>query len=137
MARKITWEDIGGSGSSKIISPAFVASKDKDLVFTSGSTGNDPVTGELPSDLEQQARNCMINLQNVLKASGSSMAQVMKVLLFVSDGAHAGVVNKVFTEYFPDKPARSCIVVAFPNDKLKVELECIAQADRKKRWFKL
>lgn len=136
MARKITWADVGVKDGFPLISPAFVANAN-DLVFTSGCVGTDPVTNELPEDLEKQARNAMVNLETVLKASGvSSTSQVLKILLFVSDGSYAGVVNKVFQEFFPNQPARSCIVVAFPNDKLKVELECIAEVDAPNGWFR-
>ncbi|CDO94273.1 unnamed protein product [Kluyveromyces dobzhanskii CBS 2104] len=137
MARKITWQDVGVRDGFPLISPGFVSESRAPLLFTSGCVGTDPVTDELPEDLEQQARNMMTNLKKVLEVSGSSFDSVLKVLLFVSDGSYAGVVNKVFKEYFPNQPARSCVVVSFPNTKLKVELECIAEVPAKKRWFKL
>lgn len=137
MARKITWKDVGVKDGFPLISPGFATESGNQLLFSSGCVGTDPVTNELPEDLEQQARNSMINLKKVLEVSGSSVDSVLKILLFVSDGSYAGIVNKVFKEFFPNQPARSCIVVAFPNNKLKVELECIAEIPSKKRWFKL
>lgn len=134
MARQVTWKEVGPGKGYPILAPAYVTSN-SDLVFTSGCVGTDPVTGELPTDLEQQVRNALENLKNVLRASGSSLEQVIKVLLFVSDGSYAPAVNKVYSEYFPGAPARSCIVVSFPNASLKVELECIAEAGPAKPKF--
>ncbi|SCV02917.1 LAMI_0H04016g1_1 [Lachancea mirantina] len=137
MVKKIEWSDIGANAGSPILSPAVVTSKSDNLVFTSGCVGTDPTTDALPEDLEQQTRNAILNLRNVLAASGSSLDHVVKVLLFVSDSAHAKIVNKVYQEFFPGKPARSCIVVAFPNTALKIELECVAEVPAKRRWLKL
>ncbi|QLL33007.1 hypothetical protein HG536_0D05290 [Torulaspora globosa] len=136
MAKKITWEQVG-QPASQLLSPAFVTNAEGQLVFTSGSVGTD-ARGQLPSDLESQCRNAFQNLITVLDKSGSSRDAILKVLLFISDSAYASTVNRVYREFFPNQPARSCIVVAFPNDALKVELECVAQVRHKpRRWFKL
>lgn len=137
--KQITWKDVGVENGFPLISPGYVTDPSSKLLFSSGCVGTD-ANNELPEDLEQQARNAMRNLQTVLETSGSSLSHVLKVLLFVSDPGYAGVVNKVFKEFFPNQPARSCIVVSFPNNKLKVELECIAEIPKqkkKRRWFKL
>ncbi|KAM3162075.1 hypothetical protein ACU8KH_04207 [Lachancea thermotolerans] len=136
MAKKVTWQEVGATKGIDLLSPAFVTSGSK-LVFTSGCIGSDPVTDELPEDLEQQARNALQNLRNVLEASGSNSDRVLKVLLFVADGAYSQTVNRIYREQFPNSPARSCVVVSFPNPKIKVELECIAEVQPKARWFKL
>ncbi|CEP60308.1 RidA family protein LALA0_S01e07734g [Lachancea lanzarotensis] len=136
MAKKILWNDVGVAKGPTFLSPAFVTSGEN-LVFTSGCVGTDPKTQELPESLEQQTRNALENLKIVLEKSGSSVDQVVKVLLFVADDSYAGVVNRVYSEFFPNSPARSCIVVGFPNKSLKMELECIAVAEKPKRWFKL
>lgn len=135
---KITWEQVGQSASSSpLLSPAFVTSAEGQLVFTSGAVGTDSL-GQLPADLESQCKNAFRNLTNVLEKSGSSRDGILKVLLFISDKSYAATVNKIYKEFFPGQPARSCIVVAFPNEALKVELECVAQVTaQRKRWFKL
>ncbi|SCW03857.1 LAFE_0H00562g1_1 [Lachancea fermentati] len=129
MAKQVQWSEVGPGKGYAILSPAYVASKSNDLVFTSGCVGTDPVTGDLPEDLEKQITNALENLKNVLRASNSSMDKVLKILLFVADPSYANTVNEVYARYFPNAPARSCIVVAFPSPALKVELECIAEAN--------
>ncbi|SCU83910.1 LAFA_0D06678g1_1 [Lachancea sp. 'fantastica'] len=138
MAKRISWKDVGASKGPTLLSPAFVtSSSSEDLVFTSGCVGTDPKTQELPESLEEQTRNALLNLKIVLEKSGSSMGQVVKVLLFVADSSYAAVVNRVYSEFFPNSPARSCVVVGFPNERLKMELECVAVAEKRRRWFKL
>lgn len=138
MVQKITWEQINSPTSSGLLSPAFVTCAGSQLVFTSGCVGTDEKTGELPESVETQARNAFQNLMKVLETSGSSNQSVLKVLLFLSDKSYAATVNDIYKEFFPNQPARSCILVSFPNQSIKVELECIAQVEsRKRRWFKL
>lgn len=115
-----------GAPENSLLSPAYISSSQGELVFTSGCVGTDSDLN-LPDCPVQQAKNAFENLSKVLEASGSSLDNVLKVLLFVRDPALGPIVNRVYREYFPGRPARSCIVVAFPNDKLQVELECVAQ----------
>lgn len=119
--QKVTWDDVNQL-SNKLLSPAF---KSNGHVFTSGSVGNND-KGEFPEDVAEQTELAIKNLEKVLVASGSSLDKVLKVLLFISNGADAPKVNEVYHKYFPHAPARSCIIVAFPNNKIKVELESVA-----------
>lgn len=103
------------------------------LVFTSGNTGVDYATGEMPEALEKQVINAIENLKTTLEASHSGIDKVLKVLLFISDESYITTVNRIYATYFKHKPARSCIVCKFPNQKLKVELECVAAEGNKSK----
>ncbi|GAV49011.1 hypothetical protein ZYGR_0N04160 [Zygosaccharomyces rouxii] len=120
---RVDWNQLGTS--NPLLSPAFVVSSAHHLVFTSGCLGTDD-QDQLPECPAEQTKNAFENLSKVLEASGSSLSSVIKVLLFVKDPALVPVVNRIYQKYFPEKPARSCIVVAFPNPKVQVELECVA-----------
>lgn len=122
MVQKVTWEQVQ-QPSNSLLSPAY---KSNGHVFTSGSVGFDS-NGNVPSSVTEQTENAIKNLEAVLKASGSSLDKVLKVLLFVGDASYAADVNKVYAKYFKTQPGRSCIVVGFPNPAIKVELECVAQ----------
>lgn len=128
MARQIQWEEVGASAHA-LLSPGYVTAKNSQTLYTSGCVGTDPKTGEIPECVESQTKNALENLKAVLEAGGSSMDNVLKILLFVGDGGYAASVNKVYKEYFPGKPARSCIVVSFPDPTIKVEMECIAAVE--------
>ncbi|ODV96091.1 hypothetical protein PACTADRAFT_75271 [Pachysolen tannophilus NRRL Y-2460] len=125
-AEKVTWEQIGEKNGFALISPAY---KSNGHVFTSGCVGTDPKTGELPTDVTEQTENAIKNLKIVLETSQSSLDKVLKVLLFISNAEDAPKINAVYAKYFTSKPARSCVIVAFPNSSLKVELECVAEYD--------
>lgn len=122
MAKKLTWEALDAP-HNPILSPAYISNGH---VFTAGQVGADLKTGAIPDLLEDQTHLAIENLKKVLEASGSSLEKVMKVLLFVSDPLYASTVNGIYTKYFGHLPARSCVVVSFPNPAIKVELEAIA-----------
>ena len=98
------------------------------FIFLSGMPGTDPVSGIVNSaDFEAQARQCFLNIQAVLEAAGSSMDRIVKTTVFMVAGNDFAVVNKVYTEFFPENPpARSTPqVMPFPAGIL-ISVECIA-----------
>lgn len=97
------------------------------LVFVSGQTPLHPADGAMPADPAAQARQAMENVKAILEAGGCSMANVVKMTIFLHDMAHFAVVNEVYASYFSGVfPARSCVQVArLPKDAL-VEIEAIA-----------
>lgn len=125
VATKITWESIKGK-EHPVLSPAFV---NNGLVYTSGVVGSHYGTGETPDDIEEQINLAIQNLESVLKAAGSSLDKVFKVTMFISHSDYSGIVNKVYGQYFTQKPARTCVVVAFMDAAIKCELEAIATLD--------
>ncbi|CAN3359184.1 protein Mmf1p, mitochondrial [Diutina catenulata] len=120
--QQVTWKDVGRK-ENKILSPAY---KSNGQVFTSGNVGNDE-NGAFPGEIEEQTVLAIENLEKTLKASNSGLDKVLKVLLFISNGDDFGKVNEIYHKYFPHCPARSCVVVQFPNQQIKVELECVAE----------
>lgn len=121
-AKKITWNSIEGK-EHPVLSPAFISNNH---IYTSGLIGTDYATGETPEDICAQVHLAIENLRRVLVAGGSSLDQVFKVTMFISHEKYSEVVNKIYGEYFPQKPARSCVVVAFMDKAIKYELEVIA-----------
>ena len=108
------------------IGPYSQAISTNGMVYTSGKIGLTP-SGELVQGIEAQTRQVLENLSEVLKASNSSLKQVIKTTIFLSDMEYFGIVNGIYAEFFGDhKPARSTVAVkTLPKDAL-VEIECIA-----------
>lgn len=100
------------------------------MVFTAGQLGIDPQTGQLVDGVQAQARQALANLEAVLKAGGASLADVVKVTVFLQNMDDFAAVNAVYAEVFDASgatyPARSAVEVArLPLGGL-VEVEAIA-----------
>lgn len=98
------------------------------LCFTSGQIALSPETGEIVgADITTQTRQVMENLCAVLAAAGTSTEKVLKTTCYLADIADFAAFNAVYAEYFPGKPARSCVAVKdLPRGAL-VEVEAVAE----------
>jgi 2-iminobutanoate/2-iminopropanoate deaminase len=98
------------------------------LVFVSGQGPMDPAVNRLVTgDIAVQTERVLQNLTAILEASGSSMARVLKVTVFLKDMNDFQTMNQVYARYFPvDPPARTTVEAArLPMDIL-VEIDAIA-----------
>ena len=97
------------------------------LVFTSGQIPVDPATGNIPSDVKEQARQSLQNVKAILETAGSGMEKVIKTTVFISDMAQFAAINEVYATFFTEPyPARSCVEVARLPKDVMVEIEAIA-----------
>jgi 2-iminobutanoate/2-iminopropanoate deaminase len=110
------------------IGPYSQAIAGQNLVFCSGQIPLDPVTGELvQGDTASQARQVMKNLEAVLIAAGTGLAQIVKTTIFLVDLADFAKVNEVYGSFFDAAPpARSTIQVAALPKGARVEIDAIA-----------
>ena len=117
----------------KAIGPYSQAIRTDSMVYTAGQIGLDPATGELiGSTVEEQTRQALTNLRNVLEAAGSSLDLVVKSTVFLKDMNDFAKMNPIYAEFFGENPpARSTIAVAgLPKGGL-VEIEVVALIDPK------
>ncbi|HZF26361.1 MAG TPA: RidA family protein [Steroidobacteraceae bacterium] len=98
-----------------------------DLVFISGQVPFDPATGELVGgEMEAQIRRVFENLKAIAEGAGSSLAQAVKLNVYLTDLKHFPVVNQVMAQYFSEPyPARAAVGVAALPRGAQVEMECI------------
>jgi 2-iminobutanoate/2-iminopropanoate deaminase len=124
MAKRIVRPDAGPPAKGPY-SPAVIAG---DLVFLSGQIPLNPATGEIDrGDIADQARLVFENISVLLEAAGTSLSQVVKTTIYLTDIADFGKVNEVYAGYFgPDFPARTCIQAANLPLGAKIEVEVIA-----------
>ena len=96
------------------IGPYSQATRAGDTVFFSGQIPLDPATGEVVGGgIEAQARRAFDNLRAVAEAAGGSMADIVRVGLYMTDLGQFAAVNAVMAEYFEAPyPARSTIEVS-------------------------
>lgn len=111
--------------------PLSAAVKAGGFVFISGTPPRDPQTGQIPlADVRRQTELCLDALQRRLAASGSSLEQVVKCTVYVTNAAYFNIVNEVYARYFPkDPPARTFVTVGSWPWPFDVEIECIAVAE--------
>lgn len=109
------------------IGPYSQAVKTGLVVFLSGQLGLDPHTKELVSeDFEAQVRQSFKNLAAVAEAAGGSLANAVKLTLFVTDLGKFAKVNDIMAEVMPQPyPARSTIGVASLPKGAQFEVEAI------------
>jgi 2-iminobutanoate/2-iminopropanoate deaminase len=112
----------------KAIGPYSAGISSEELIFASGSLGIDPATGEfVPGGVEEQTRQALKNLAQVLLAGGGNLETVVKTTVFMQDLSEFGNMNAVYAEFFPtDPPARSTVQVAALPKGAAVEIEAIA-----------
>jgi reactive intermediate/imine deaminase len=103
-----------------------------DAVYISGQIPLDPQTGELVSgDIEQEIRRAFDNLAAIAKAAGGSLADAVKVTVFLTDLAHFAKVNEIMAQYVPQPwPARAAVGVSQLPKGARVEVECILHLAR-------
>ena len=101
------------------------------LVFTSGQIPIDPRTGALiDGPIEEQARQVFENLGAILGEAGSDLAHAVKTTCYLRRMSDFAAFNRIYEEYFPSKPARSCVEVSALPKGAGVEVEVIAERVR-------
>ena len=95
-------------------------------VYMSGQIGLDPATGEMVEGFEAQTVRVFENLKAVAEAAGGSLADAVKINLYLTDLANFAKVNEVMTRYFAAPyPARAAVgISALPRGAL-VEAEAV------------
>jgi reactive intermediate/imine deaminase len=96
-------------------------------VYLSGQIPLDPATMELvDGDFTTQVRRVFDNLSAVAAACGGSLADVVKLNVYLTDLGHFPIVNEVMAEYFDAPyPARAAVGVAALPKGAVVEAEGI------------
>ena len=110
------------------VGPYSQAVKIGNLVYTAGQIALDPATGKMREDeIQIQTEQVLTNLQAVLQAAGTDLANVVKTTVFLKDMGEFKAMNEVYGRFFPaNPPARSAVqVTALPLNG-RVEIEAVA-----------
>lgn len=100
-------------------------------VYLSGQIPLVPETMELvEGDMAQNIRRVFDNLTAVAEASGGSLADIVKLNIFLTDLSHFPTVNEIMAEYFNEPyPARAAIGVASLPKGATVEMDAVMVID--------
>lgn len=96
-----------------------------DTVYLSGQIALDPAHMEMVNDsIEAEIRQVLKNLSAVCEAAGGSLADVVKLQVYLTDLGHFATVNALMTEFLqPPYPARAAIGVAALPRGARVEMD--------------
>jgi len=96
-------------------------------VYLSGQIPLVPESMELvEGDMEVQIRRVFDNLSAVAEAAGGSLADIIKLNVFLTDLGHFAIVNEVMAGYFqPPYPARAAVGVAALPKGAQVEMDAV------------
>jgi reactive intermediate/imine deaminase len=108
MARTI----ISTAGAPAAIGTYSQAVRVGDTVYLSGQIGLDPATMQLVDGIDAQIVRVFDNLRAVAEAAGGSLADVVKLNVFLTDLANFAKVNETMARYFSEPfPARAAVGV--------------------------
>ena len=113
---------------AKPVGPFSPAVRDGDRVYTSGQIAQDPATGKLiEGGVAAQTEQVLRNLEAVLNAAEKSLADVVKVNVYLTDMRNFAEMNEVYARHFAAPyPARTTVAVAALPLGAIVEMEMIA-----------
>lgn len=126
-------EIISTPDAPKAIGTYSQAVKVGDTVYLSGQIPLVPETMEMvEGDMAMQVRRVFDNLAAVAKAAGGSLADVVKLNVFLTNLAHFPIVNQMMAEYFTEPyPARAAVGVASLPRGAQVEMDAVMVLDTK------
>ncbi len=102
------------------------------LIFTAGQIGRDPDTLKAEPGIEPQMHQVMKNLKYHLENNGSSLSEVIKVTIFLTNMDDYAKCNDVYSQYVDEPyPARTAVAVRelprVADVDLVVEVEAVAE----------
>jgi len=117
---------INTKNAPQAIGPYSQAKVVNNFVFTSGQIPLRSDGTMVLDNFELECIQVLDNIEEILKASGSSMKDIIKLTVYLTDLSNFDILNNVFNTYFNDSlPARSTIEVSkLPKDS-RVEIEAI------------
>jgi len=119
------------TNAPKAIGPYSQAVRAGNTVYLSGQIPFEPASMELVSgDIRAEARRVFQNLAAVCEAAGGSLAQIVRLGIYLTDLNDFTAVNEVMAEHFVEPyPARSTIGVASLPRGVRVEVDAVMVLD--------
>jgi 2-iminobutanoate/2-iminopropanoate deaminase len=124
-------EEISTSEAYESSAPLSQAIRHGDTVYVSGNVPVDPDTGDLvEGGVGPQTRQVLENVEAILDAAGTSMDNVIRAGVFMTDMDAFGEMNEVYEEFMSEPyPARTAVRAEMANPDILVEIDVIAAVE--------
>jgi 2-iminobutanoate/2-iminopropanoate deaminase len=108
------------------VGPHSQAIRRGNILAIGGQMGTDPRSGILCDGIHEQLRQAMTNVQQLLKETGSSFADVVMLHVYLTEEGHFREMNSVMNEFLTEPfPARTTVYTQLPPAML-VEVDALA-----------
>lgn len=95
-------------------------------IYVAGQGPFDPKTGKMPAPFDEQAVQVFENIKAIVEGAGATLADVVKVNVYLADLENFAKMNEVYKRYFvKDYPARATVGSQLLRG-MGIEVECIA-----------
>ncbi len=104
-----------------------------DILYLSGDIGIDYATMKLaPGGIKAETKQALDNIKTTLEKYGSSMDNVFKCTVIITDMKEWPLMNEVYVTYFKKDrlPARTAIGASGLALGAKIEIECVATVNK-------
>jgi len=101
---------------------------DDGWIFVSGTTGYDFETGEISDNAAEQTRQCFRNIIDALDRAGSSLEDVVRVVIYIADRDDFETIATIVGQNFHDiRPANTTVIAELVKPEMRVEIEVTAR----------
>ena len=98
------------------------------FLFSSGQIALNPITNKVETTtIEEQTKQVCENLKEVCMAAGTDITKTVKTVCYLADMNDFANFNEIYSKYFTNKPARSCVTVKTLPKGVLCEIELIAE----------
>jgi len=126
-------ERISPPGAPAPRGPYSPAVRAGDSIYVAGQIPIDPVSGAVVTgDIQKETRQVLTNIKNILEGCGSSLQDVVRCGVYLTNPDDFKPMNEVYAEFFGEaKPARTTVIVAaLPLKDARVEIDAVAYSPR-------
>jgi enamine deaminase RidA (YjgF/YER057c/UK114 family) len=100
-------------------------------VFVSGTTGFDAESKQYPDDVAAQCENCFRNIERALKEAGSSLADLVRVQIFLANEGDFEKVAPIIRKHcYAARPTNTTVFAKMVSPRMLVEVEATARLRR-------
>ena len=119
---------ISTNKAPQAIGPYSQAVRFDNLLFVSGQIPIEPKSGEiLKGNIKEQTKQILENLNSILTTGGSSLNNVLRTTIFLTNLKDYAAVNEMYAQFFEEsQPARSTVQVSKLPMDVQIEIDAIA-----------